>query len=218
MKIGILGLIGAGKDTFANELLKYLDGYSVDRYATPLKELTCTIFDCTLADLEDRDFKEKEIEVPHDVMVDAVFHTLNYVVKFNIDEMEQAADLFFEHFGNCTKISPREFQQVFGTEVARAVRPNVWRDYLQDKPKNLVVPDVRFENELCEVNVLIIKHMDTPRPTHSSEHLAWDLQFCEVPTDFDESVYVIPNIGTVEELSARAKEVAERIKQETQGA
>ena len=43
MKIGILGLAGAGKDTIATKISKEL-GLSIDRYAAPLKQAALRVF------------------------------------------------------------------------------------------------------------------------------------------------------------------------------
>lgn len=177
MKVGILGLAGAGKDTFANMLLEHLPDFKIDRYARPLKELTCRIFGLTMEEVEDRIIKEKPVQVSRDVMIQEVFGTLSDVLNFTDEELDKASELFFEHFQSARAMSPREFQQIFGTDVVRAVKPTAWVDRLQSVQSNLIVPDVRFENELCDVNYLVTRFVGVPRPTHTSEHFAWDLQF-----------------------------------------
>lgn len=209
-KIGVLGLIGAGKDTFAEFLLKHLDGnYITDKYARPLKELTCRIYGCSMEDLEDRKFKETPKQVSRDSMVEEVFFTLDTVLKFTEEEMDTAADLFFENFSSARALSPREFQQVFGTDVVRATRKSAWCDYLLNKPENILVTDVRFENELCDFNILVTRQPNIPRPAHSSEHLAWDLE--KHPTERPPNLLVLKNTGTLEDLERMAKYVAHKL-------
>lgn len=212
IKVGILGLAGSGKDTFATMLQKHLTGFTIDRYAAPLKDLTAEIYNCTLEELEDRAFKEKPKQVSRDVMIEAVFYWLTVILRFTEEELDRASELFFEHFGSAKAMSPREFQQVFGTDVVRAVKPSAWVQHLQGKEGNLIVPDVRFENELCDYNILVTRFVGIPRPQHPSEQFAWDLQFnhtCWMP-----QVPHAPNsesYSTLENLDGVAAYFAEQI-------
>lgn len=177
MKVGILGLAGAGKDTFANMLLEHLPDFKIDRYARPLKELTCRIFGLTMEEVEDRVIKEKPVQVSRDVMIQEVFKTLSCSLHFTDEELDKASELFFEHFQSARAMSPREFQKIFGTDVVRAVKPTAWVDRLHSVQGNLIVPDVRFENELCDINFLVMGATGIQRPAHPSEHYAWDLEY-----------------------------------------
>lgn len=188
LKIGILGLAGAGKDTFAEMLLAELNQlvtqdssgatFSLDRYAAPLKLLTCRIFGMTMEQVEDRVLKEATRKFNQDIAINEVFRTLHYVLNFDDEQLDRASELFFDNFEHTRVISPREFQQRFGTEVVRKIKRTAWTDRLTKDSRNLIIPDVRFENEiLCDVNILIQRFENIDRPKHESEHLAWDLQF-----------------------------------------
>ena len=217
MHIGILGLAGSGKDTFAKMLQEELATlghyFSLESYARPLKVLTSTIFDLTLDELEDRELKETPKEIDPDYAVQAVFNLLNKTLQFTPDELETASEKYFEVLGNKTYLSPREFQQLFGTDVVRATKSTAWVDYLQAKKGNLVVTDVRFENELCDMNLLIIRQHDLPRPVHTSEHYAWDLGF-SAEYDLPKNTRVVGNIApmSLEALRVQAAKYARRIK------
>ena len=214
IKVGILGLAGSGKDTFATMLQKHLTGFTIDRYAAPLKKLTAHLFECTLEDIEDRYFKEKPKQINRDKMIIEVYFCLDRTLGFTDDELDKASELFFEHFSSAKAISPREFMQVFGTDVVRAVKPNAWVQYLQGKEGNLIVPDVRFENELCDYNLLITREFETPRPTHPSEQYAWDLYHNPVPKYENHVQGYVYNDTTVslETLEYLAKQHAHRIR------
>lgn len=226
LKIGILGLAGSGKDTFATMLVQELNDLGampdliIDRYAAPLKKLTANIFGLTLDELEDREIKEKPKQVNRDVMIEEVFHCLEGVLKFSDDELDEASHLFFENFQSAAAISPRQFQQVFGTEVVRKVKRTAWRDRLQNRPRDIVVPDVRFENELCDINILVKRFENIDRPKHTSEHLAWDLQFTGKVAVLDIPLFEINNRRPVslDELRAQARVVAKNIIQIRKGA
>lgn len=218
MHVGILGLAGSGKDTFSKMLQEELATlghcFALESYAKPLKVLTSIIFDLTLDELEDRELKETPKYIDPDYAVQAVFNLLNKTLQFTPEELETASEKYFEVLGNQTNLSPREFQQLFGTDVVRATKSTAWVDYLQAKKGNLIVTDVRFANELCAENFLLHRHQLAPRPAHPSEHLAWDLEYVEgYWLEFDEHIYQVFNYldYTLEELQAQAKRVARRI-------
>lgn len=216
MKVAILGLIGAGKDTFATMLQQELENsgrtFVIDRFARPLKELTAKVFSLSLDELEDRFIKEKPVQVPRDVMLDRVFECLVDVLQFNNEELDKASELYFEHFGSARAISPREFQQVFGTDVVRATKPSAWVDYLQAKPHNIIVTDARFSNELCDYNLLVERFREVPKPQHSSEHYAWELQFGTAP-HWSLPLDYVNNFKptTLDELRVQAKKITQTI-------
>ena len=216
LKVGILGLAGAGKDTFASmlqeELSKLGHDFKIDRYARPIKELTSSIFGLTLDEVEHRVTKELPTRISLAVLLNECNAMLQYTLKFNPREVEQAQDLLYKYFAGCTALSPRQFQQYFGTDVVRAVRPNAWVDILQERDENLIVPDVRFENELCDINFLIMREQYTPEPTHSSEYFAWSLEH-RTTYPLDTVDYYIDNAqGTsIEALQLQAKRHAHRI-------
>lgn len=180
MHVGILGLVGSGKSTFAKMLQEELTNlghhFSLESYAKPLKVLTSIIFDLTLDEIEDRELKETPKEIDPDYAIQAVFNLLNKTLQFTPEELETASEKYFEVLGHKTYLSPREFQQLFGTDVVRATKSTAWVDYLQAKKGNLIVTDVRFENELCDRNFLIMGQTGNSRPKHPSEHYAWDLE------------------------------------------
>lgn len=212
MKVGILGLAGSGKDTFANMLLEHLPDFKIDRYARPLKELTYRIFGLTIDEVEDRAIKEIPVQVSRDVMIQEVFGTLSDVLNFTDEELDKASELFFEHFQSARAMSPREFQQIFGTDVVRAVKPTAWVDRLHSVQGNLIVPDVRFENELCDYNLLIMREQYVEKPTHSSELFAWSIENrTTYPTTIVDGYVDNARGTTLEHLRWLAKAHAHRI-------
>lgn len=61
--IGISGLKNSGKDTLGNFLKKYLTDFKVEikKFDDMIKKVTAVALDCTVEDLENRDFKENFI-------------------------------------------------------------------------------------------------------------------------------------------------------------
>lgn len=125
MIIGITGLIGSGKDTIAAHLVEK-HGYERYSWATPLKDITATLFGW------DRDMLEGTTPEQR-------------------DQREQKDEWWSEKLGlqNCT---PRLILQLMGTEVMRdALHKDIWvlagMKRISGK-QNVVIPDTRFPNEI----------------------------------------------------------------------
>ncbi|WEM05749.1 dNMP kinase [Acinetobacter phage vB_AP_P1489] len=217
-KIGLIGLAGAGKDTVAvilQEALKDIgQEFEIDRYASILKEAARQVFG---ENFDDRDVKEETVFVTPqlwDKLWDAVDYTaLNvadgeqYISGHMYDLLMTKAD---EVFGSLTWISPRLFQQLLGTEVGRAIDANIWVNYLKNQDRNLIIPDVRFDNELVDFNILITRHPVPKGKLHSSEVFAAELQLSDNPYDYVD--YVIHNDGSIEDLKRKVQQLVNKIK------
>lgn len=126
MIVGIVGFIGSGKNTVA----KYLsdeNGFHTLSFAEPVKEMVSVVFgwDKTLLDGltdESRIFREKKDE-------------------WWSEKLQR-------------NITPRLMLQYIGTEVFRnTISKEIWIHVLDNKinmvgNKNIVIPDVRFPNEI----------------------------------------------------------------------
>lgn len=211
MKIGLIGLAGAGKDTAALLIQKILADngkvYKIDRFAKPLKDAAREVFGDAF---DDRDVKEVPVKVDQDTMIEASFKALRKC-HLNDVEMDYASELFFEHLGFSDYLSPRKFQQLLGTEVGRAARSTVWSDRITKSTANLIVPDVRFSGEVVDYNILITRHSVGLGSVHASEVLATEMQL-----GLDESYDALfTNTGTIDELEAKLRTHIENlIKQE----
>jgi hypothetical protein len=126
MIIGITGLIGSGKDTIASHLLeKY--GYERYSWATPLKDITATLFGW------DRDMLEG-------------------VTSEQREKREQVDPWWDKKLNKYDLVSPRWALQFIGTEVMRnTFHQDIWvlagMKRIEGK-KNVVIPDTRFPNEI----------------------------------------------------------------------
>lgn len=215
MKIGLVGLAGSGKDTVAILLRELLSDqghvFEIDRYASLLKKCALVVFGDTF---DDRDVKEELVFVTPELadrMIDATDYC-QLCLGLNPDEFEIFNDLCVKHLDSLTWVSPRLFQQLLGTEVGRTLNPNVWRDHLQNKEGNLIVPDVRFANELCDFNILVRRHEVPKGVVHSSEALAVDCM-TQVIGHWDSLIdYTIWNTGTIEELATRVRFLVSTLK------
>lgn len=208
IKLGLLGLAGSGKDTAAEILQRVLAEqgmcFPIMKYAGLLKEATRLAFG---DNFDDRDVKEERVFVTPE-LADKIIDATDYVwLKLGLpDELfEEYNRLTIEFIDSKTWISPREFQQVFGTDVVRVIDPAAWAKYLKEQDGNFIVSDVRFVNEFVDYNVLLWR-TDVCQDNagvlgHSSEKLAWDcmrdVQYTDAPYLHD---YTLWNDGTPEGL------------------
>jgi len=184
MIVGISGKLGSGKDTLGNMIsiydgaqsifsntelmefpvsdaivqrtLMYQSKFTHKKFADKLKDFVCSIIGCSRINLEDRDFKDKELGpewwywIIHDKMV----------------PYEKGAELE-DHL---VKLTPRKIMQLVGTEAGRQIiHPNIWVNALfadYHKNFNWIITDVRFPNEAKAVKdrggILIRINRDTP--------------------------------------------------------
>lgn len=158
MVIGISGKIGSGKDTIGYailhhiarskghntsvypdkepyETLKNKSDWEIKKFADKLKDIICLLIGCTREDLEDRDFKERELG-----------EEWNYFTLNNEDNIysthltRKEAELKYEHrlfvkpedtkenFEIVERFyTPRKLLQLLGTEAGRdIIHPNIW--------------------------------------------------------------------------------------------
>lgn len=154
--IGISGKIGSGKDTVGRilqmlnqgidsdkQIIDYINGtnitgfeYQIKKYADKLKDIVCLLIGCTREQLEDREFKEKELgeewwhyhyEDYDDINI--LYGYLEYKEREN--ELPRKAYL--------VKLTPRKLLQLLGTDCGREIiHPNIWvnalfADYKTDR-------------------------------------------------------------------------------------
>ena len=177
MLIGFTGLKGSGKDTAAQVLVKDFD-FVRHAFADKLKEGVCRLFNISLEDLEW--LKNQD-------------HAWVQVSSGILDKHNSYSDNTF-----------RVFLQRFGTEMAReAFGYNFWieqwqRSYfeLRAMGHNVVVTDVRFENEATMLRSLQGVIVEITRPGLESDgHVSED----PLPRSLVDAQ--IANNGSIEALS-----------------
>lgn len=188
MLIGLVGLIGSGKDTVAERLVTQ-HGFERDSFAKSLKDATASIFGWDRELLEGNTKESREWREQPDIF---------WSKKFN------------------KEITPRWVLQYFGTEVCRGgMLDSVWVDSLiaRYRGKNTVISDTRFVNEIKTIRdhggkIALIKRGEVPSReemqasgAHQSE---WDWIGCK----FD---YVIENNSTFEALNYQIDDLIHRL-------
>lgn len=165
MKIVVFGLIGSGKDTFADLLKEKLEELSPSlkfersRYAQPLKEICYEVFG--EVSTNDRELKE----VPCSLLLrpeDGVsgLYLLDKAIGGFVEKNQLAPNLHEDLYKylvgflniNSGKVSPRGLQKLIG-EWGRSISPNFWVNLLKDE--NLIISDGRFSNEKGTINIFL---------------------------------------------------------------
>jgi hypothetical protein len=194
MLIGIVGLIGSGKDTVSKRL-ETMHGFRKDSFAKSLKDAVSCMFNW------DREMLEGKTDESR--------------------AWREKPDKFWsEKFGK--DVTPRWVLQHFGTEVMREnMLDSIWIDSCMSRYKgeNTVISDTRFENEIKTIRnnggkIILVKRGQDPEwfvsyvegniaPTnvHYSEY-AW------AKSDFD---YTIENNGTLKDLHQKVDAVIHQL-------
>ena len=204
LRIGLLGLAASGKDTAAEILQRVLAEqgmcFPILKYAGLLKEATRLAFG---DNFDDRDVKEERVFVTPD-LADKIIDATDYIwlkLGFDHEHFELFNDLCTKHIDSKTWMSPRDFQQLLGTDVVRAIDPDAWVKYLTGQDGNFIVSDVRFANELVDYNILLWRNSGGACMWHKSEAFALtlmsDVHTGDAPYLHD---YTLWNKGTLEEL------------------
>ena len=120
-------------------------GWVVKKFADKLKDITCMLLGCTREQLEDRDFKEKELGEEWKRYI-LHYQFQDKYGRFRFEEMfssEKDALQFKDNLEQCDaygiveeKLTPRLLMQLLGTECGRKIlHPNIWVNSLMTEYK-----------------------------------------------------------------------------------
>ena len=229
MRIGLIGVAGAGKDTAA-KMLSDLTGKPVVSFAKPLHEAAIHIWGNTALNREEKEneqiFGERSFEWFNDyhmALLTKINSTQNVITEGNLYKLLTLRDLFTDPAtGRIHEtITPRKFMQLYGTEYWRSISPTVWVDLVHDEYDDCIVPDVRFTDEAMIFDLLIVIKRDgvAPVSSHISEELAKQFKdLCEQKEPIThwfgglaKDLVVLENNGTIDDLSLKIKQIAENL-------
>jgi len=246
MIIGISGKINSGKDT-VGKIIQYLTMYKDNNYTHPntekdfndwnsaefyldsrweirkfadkLKDMACLLIGCTREQLEDREFKEKELGEEWWLMFEGV-------KMFPYDKTLDSGRR------DILKLTPRKLLQLLGTECGREIlHPNIWvnalfadykstggkmiggnRKYIINREfyPNWIITDMRFPNELKAIKDRGGITIRVNRSTYSNGNDGKNHP-SETALDNAEFDYVIDNNGTIEELIDKVNSIYKKI-------
>ena len=177
MLIGIVGLIGSGKDTVAERLVAQ-HSYRRDSFAKSLKDAVSSMFNW------DRELLEGKTDASR-------------------EWREQPDEFWSEKFNK--PVTPRWVLQYFGTEVMRGnMYDGIWVDSClgRYKGENTVISDTRFVNEIKKIEakggkIICVKRGELPTQKEMQDRGAHRSEWDWLNSEFD---YVIDNTGTLEDL------------------
>ena len=180
MLVGLVGLIGSGKDTVAERLVKK-HKFKRDSFAKSLKDAVGDIFNWNRRLLEGNTKKSREWREQPD--------------KFWSDKMGK-------------EVTPRWVLQYFGTEVMRGgMHDGIWVDSLiaRYKGKPTVSSDTRFQNEIKTIKahggvIVLVKRNPIPSQEWMQVHGFHQSEWDWIGSKFD---YTIENDGTLTQLNAK---------------
>ena len=184
MLLGICGLIGSGKDTVAEHLVKH-HGFKRDSFAKSLKDAVSSMFNWDRKMLEGNTSESRAWR-------------------------EQPDAFWSERFGK--PITPRWVLQYFGTEVMRGqMYDAIWVDSVigRYKGENTVISDTRFINEIKTIKahggkIMLVKKGELPTREEMQKQGAHQSEWDWIGSDFD---YIIENNGTKEDLFDKVAEL-----------
>jgi len=177
MLIGVVGLIGSGKDTVSKRL-EQKHGFRRDSFAKSLKDA-----------------------------VGAMFNWDREMLEGNGDDSrqwrEQPDEFWSKKFGKT--VTPRWVLQHFGTEVMRQhMHDAIWIDSCLSRYNGepTVISDTRFQNELKTIKehggeIILVKRGELPTREQMQERGAHKSEWDWMGWEFD---HVIDNDGTKQEL------------------
>ena len=154
MIIAISGKIGSGKDTVGkiiqilsnkddrwfienpkDALLKWngcydnLSDWKIKKFADKLKDIVCLLLNCTREQLEDREFKDKELGE----------EWWYYKNEDSLQIYPYSNPPMFAVMHTLIKLTPRKLLQLLGTECGRnIIHPNIWVNALFSKYKQII--------------------------------------------------------------------------------
>lgn len=172
------------KDFINNSFIgESLSGWKQISFADKIKDITCIIIGCTREQLEDREFKEKEL-----------------------GEEWSYNEWYNESTYSVIKLTPRKIMQIIGTDCGRQmIHSNIWINSTFNNYKNSdnwIITDVRFPNEAKAIKdkkgFLIRINRDSFK---NFKHLS------EIALDNYQFAYIIDNNSTIEDLTVKVKEI-----------
>jgi hypothetical protein len=251
MIIGISGKINSGKDTVGKivklirllnkadtkellmeyehfernnlwDVVKGPSSFEIKKFADKLKDMVCILLGCTREQLEDREYKERELGEEWNYTFYNIRDNQGGMLDSHLSQEDAENDLsFWDENINIAhppyiekveqRLTPRLLLQLLGTECGRKIiHPDIWSNALMNEYKiienyntiypNWIITDVRFPNEFRSIKnkggiTIRVNRPNLPESFHLSE----------ISLNSAEFDYTIDNNGTIEELIEKIK-------------
>jgi hypothetical protein len=143
--IGLIGVKGSGKTTAADYIKRKIKNGQVVSFADKLKQTCVKITGLPFEHFEQQNLKES-IYDPKFLKTSEI---VTLLTEFNIDAGNTNA---LEQFSGVQYTSNRQLMQILGTDILRNIDRNIHIKNVLNRQDNLIIPDVRFENEAIEID------------------------------------------------------------------
>lgn len=162
--IGLVGNFGVGKSTFAKHIHKTL-GYAIESFAAPLYAILWEL-NPIIGDAQEF----------YQILVSKTSLQMNISIEDAVDAVKRKYP------------EVRDWLKKLGTEIGRnIIGPEVWIDNHNNRTRNIqnvVIPDVRFENEIKYIEqyqgLIILVEEPTGYQYINSGHESEALNYAEV--------------------------------------
>ncbi len=220
--IGLTGLAGVGKDTFARAMQRRFTSLGhkarLAGFADPIRNISLSVG----LNPYKREEKETRRLLVWSVFIDTLFDAIEDIIGKRMSDNDRALlwtytveavepRMFDDAGTSYISISPREFMQILGTEGGQRVRKTLWVDIAvadwRSAPGAVLVTDFRFAHEAQSLDYCVcINRPGTERVNgHVSEDMADTLTRRIVPDYLSKvAVSFVQNTGTQEELEVQA--------------
>jgi hypothetical protein len=207
MLIGLVGFIGAGKNTVAEQFEK--QGFAKDSFAAPLKDAVSNIFGW-----------------PRNMLEGDTEHSRAF---------RESMDNWWAQKLSNKRFTPRYALQIIGTEIFREnFHPSIWlysleSRYISKGRKPTIVTDCRFKNEvglIKTVGGVVVRVKRGPEPhwyemakeaaagDTFSQHSLMEMGVHQSEWDWVNTRvdYTVENDGTLDQLNKKVADIIEDIK------
>lgn len=211
--ISISGKIGAGKDEVAKIIQRATNYYfEIRRFADSLKDIVCILIGCTREQLEDRDFKEKELGEEWRIWYMTHYKLSNNnsegrIGKIYSSEEELLSYEDSEFFKNLKLdgyqivsklLTPRKLLQLLGTECGRQIlHPNIWVNALMSEYKVEVIPNENYGSNKTKPKNWVITREEEHEYLLDNSHWVYKEEVNVISPN-----WIIPDVRFPNELKA----------------
>lgn len=166
--IGLVGVKGSGKTTAAEHINLKLKEYKIVSFADKLKEACSSITKMPFEHFEKQELKE----AVYDTKFLKTSELIELLTFFGIDAHNTN---ILEKFSGTTYNNNRQLMQIVGTDILRSLNNNIHVESVLSRKNNIIVPDVRFENEAIAIDasggyLIYIHNPEAEKSVTSSSH------------------------------------------------